>query len=121
MFLQLFAGDVCRKVNQQGQHHQDAGDGKSDRCFPALIGIDIQGYRQRSGGGLQRLEESVEHQSKAGSKQQSCRLTYDTSDGKDTAGDDAVHCIWQNNGANHVPFACAQTQRTLSIGLRNGL
>ena len=102
MFFQFFAGDVCRKVNQQSQHHQDAGDGKSDRRLTALVGIDIQGYCQRSRGGLQRFKESVEHQSKAGGEQQSCRLPDDSSDSKDAAGDDAVHCIWQNDGARSV-------------------
>ena len=120
-FFELFRRQIRREVDDKGQHHQDGRNRKCNCGLTALAGIDIQRDGQRCGRGLQRLDKAVEHQTKAGGKQQGRRLADDTSDCQDAAGDDTVHRVWQDDGADHVPFACAQAESALAVGLWNSL
>ena len=44
--FQLPPDDPGGEVDEQGQHHEDGGDGEGQRRLPALGGIDVQSHRQ---------------------------------------------------------------------------
>ena len=109
--FQLPPDDPGGEVDEQGQHHEDGGDGEGQRRLPALGGIDVQSHRQGGGGGVQGVEETHQRHAEACRIQQGGTLPHDAADGQNTAGDDAVHRSRQHYGTDHVPFAGTQRQR----------
>ena len=69
------------EVDEQGQQHQNGGDGEGHRRLAPFVGVDIQSHRQRGGGGMQGRKKIVEHQTEAGGVQQRRAFPHDPAHG----------------------------------------
>ena len=79
------------KVNQNGQNHQDSGDGKGHTELTLFFCVNIEGNGQRCTGSCQTIDQAVDCMSKTGGEQQRCRLAKNTTDRQDASGDDTIH------------------------------
>ena len=78
------------QVDDQGQHHQDGGDGESYAELTLFLGVHIQCHGEGCTCAVQSFPEAVQSVGKASGEQQSGGLAQDTAHGQDAAGDDTV-------------------------------
>ena len=108
------------KVDQNGQNHQDSGNGKGHTELTLFFCIYIEGDGQCCARCCQTVDNTVEGMGKACSKEQCCGLTKNTANGQNTAGDDTVHAAGKNDSTDNSPFTGTQTKGSFTVGLRNG-
>ena len=114
VFLAAFARTArAARLMTSTRHRSKASNGPGYVEVAFLKSQHVQGHGKGGAAAAVGGNDVVRHDfSKTGCKQKRCAFAHDAADGKNTAGDDAVHAGWQDDGADHVPFGGTQPKRT---------
>ncbi len=111
-------GQPGGQIDDQHQHQQHGTDGPGGGKVAVLKGTQVQQHRQGGTVGGVGLDHTLgDHFRRTGGEQQRGALAYDAAYGQNAAGDDAVDAAGQHDGADDVPLASPQAQRTLAVAL----
>ena len=119
--FEMSAYKICRQIYNQGQYHKYCRYCKGNSELSLLLGIYIQGNRKGRSRAAKTLKDTVQRVRKTCGKQKRGGLSEYSSHRKYAAGHNTVDTAGKHYRTDYTPFACAKSECSLSVALRNCL